>query len=84
MLFRSMARPKLLLLDEPSLDVAPIFIQKIARAIVQINREDEVGIILRRSLALAWRGSDNQRVLDVPRSLALGRAAPAEELLRSA
>ena len=38
----------------------------------------------RRSLALAWRGSDNQRVLDVPRSLALRRAAPAEELLRSA
>ena len=38
----------------------------------------------RRSLALAWRGSDNQRVLNVPRSLALGRAAPAEELLRSA
>ena len=41
-----MARPKLLLLDEPSLGVAPIFVQEIARAIVQINREDEVGIIL--------------------------------------
>ena len=36
-----MARPKLLLLDEPSLGVAPIFVQEIARAIVQINREDE-------------------------------------------
>lgn len=41
-----MARPKLLLLDEPSLGVAPIFVQEIARAIVQINREDKVGIIL--------------------------------------
>ncbi|NLL36549.1 MAG: ABC transporter ATP-binding protein [Fretibacterium sp.] len=41
-----MARPKLLLLDEPSLGVAPIFVQEIARAIVQINREEKVGIIL--------------------------------------
>ena len=40
-----MARPKLLL-GEPSLGVAPIFVQEIARAIVQINREDKVGIIL--------------------------------------
>ena len=30
-----MARPKLLLLDEPSLGVAPIFVQEIAQAIVQ-------------------------------------------------
>lgn len=31
----------------------------------------------RRSLALPLRGSSNQRVLDVPRSLAEGRAVPA-------
>lgn len=41
-----MAKPKLLLLDEPSLGVAPIFVQEIARAIVNINKEDGVAIVL--------------------------------------
>ncbi len=41
-----MAKPKLLLLDEPSLGVAPLFVQEIARAIVNINKEDNVSIIL--------------------------------------
>jgi branched-chain amino acid transport system ATP-binding protein len=41
-----MAKPKLLLLDEPSLGVAPIFVQEIAKAIVDINREEKVSIIL--------------------------------------
>ncbi|MDR1978445.1 MAG: ABC transporter ATP-binding protein [Synergistaceae bacterium] len=41
-----MAKPKLLLLDEPSLGVAPLFVQEIARAIVDINREEKMSIIL--------------------------------------
>ncbi|MBR1671611.1 MAG: ABC transporter ATP-binding protein [Fretibacterium sp.] len=41
-----MAKPKLLLLDEPSLGVAPLFVQEIARAIVKINREEKVSTIL--------------------------------------
>ncbi|GHV41927.1 ABC transporter ATP-binding protein [Synergistales bacterium] len=41
-----MAKPKLLLLDEPSLGVAPLFVQEIARAIVNINKEERVSIIL--------------------------------------
>jgi branched-chain amino acid transport system ATP-binding protein len=41
-----MARPKLLLLDEPSLGVAPKFVQEIARAIVSINREEKVSVLL--------------------------------------
>ena len=36
-----MARPKLLLLDEPSLGIAPKLTQDIARSIVRINREDK-------------------------------------------
>ena len=34
-----MARPKLLLLDEPSLGLAPMVVRDIARAIVEINRD---------------------------------------------
>jgi branched-chain amino acid transport system ATP-binding protein len=41
-----MAKPKLLLLDEPSLGVAPLFVQEIAKAIVSINRDEKVSIIL--------------------------------------
>lgn len=41
-----MNRPRLLLLDEPSLGIAPIIVREIARFIATINREDGVSIIL--------------------------------------
>jgi len=41
-----MAKPKLLLLDEPSLGIAPKLVQDIARAIVAINRDEKVSVLL--------------------------------------
>ena len=41
-----MASPKLLLLDEPSLGVAPKIVQDIARSIVAINRDEKVSVLL--------------------------------------
>jgi branched-chain amino acid transport system ATP-binding protein len=41
-----MAKPKLLLLDEPSLGVAPKLVQDIARSIVAINRDEMVSVLL--------------------------------------
>lgn len=41
-----MARPKLLLLDEPSLGLAPMVTKDIARLIMAINRDDGVSVIL--------------------------------------
>ena len=41
-----MARPKLLLMDEPSLGLAPLVVREIARSILAINREDKVSVIL--------------------------------------
>lgn len=41
-----MARPRLLLLDEPSLGIAPKLVQDIARSIVTINRDDGVSVLL--------------------------------------
>jgi len=41
-----MAKPELLILDEPSLGIAPKLVQDIARSIVRINREENVSVLL--------------------------------------
>ena len=55
-----MARPKLLLLDEPSLGLAPILVNELFATIAAINREGVTILLVeqnvRRSLALAGRG----------------------------
>ncbi len=56
-----MARPKLLLLDEPSLGLSPLMVKEIAKTIVEINEQEKVGIVLveqnaRMALKLAKRG----------------------------
>ena len=53
-----MAKPKLLLLDEPSLGIAPQVIRLIARSLIEINRKDGITIVLveqnsRMALALS-------------------------------
>lgn len=56
-----MARPRMLLLDEPSLGIAPILVQQIFRAIVEINRSTGLPILLveqnaYQALRIAHRG----------------------------
>ncbi len=56
-----MARPKLLLLDEPSLGLAPMLVQQIFRSIVEINRSQGLTILLveqnaYQALRIAHRG----------------------------
>jgi branched-chain amino acid transport system ATP-binding protein len=41
-----MSRPKFLMLDEPSLGIAPILVEKIFEKIVEINRRDGITILL--------------------------------------
>jgi branched-chain amino acid transport system ATP-binding protein len=41
-----MAKPRLLLLDEPSLGIAPKLVQDIARSILAINRDEKVSVLL--------------------------------------
>ena len=64
-----MARPRLLMLDEPTLGIAPVLVQKIFETVAAINR-DGVTVLLveqnvRRALALAHRGCalENGRVV---------------------
>ncbi len=56
-----MARPKILLMDEPSLGLAPLLVQQIFRVIEQINRENRTTIFLveqnaNLALKIAHRG----------------------------
>ncbi len=55
-----MARPKLLLLDEPSLGLAPIMVEKIFEIIMRINEEDVTILLVeqnaRAALKLAHKG----------------------------
>src|SRR5512136_1002953 len=41
-----MARPKLMMLDEPSLGLAPLLVQEIFRIVKQINQEEKTTILL--------------------------------------
>jgi len=41
-----MAKPRLLLLDEPSLGIAPKLVQDIARSIIAINQDEKVSVLL--------------------------------------
>ena len=55
-----MARPRILLLDEPSLGIAPKLVQDIARSIVAISRDEKVSVLLveqnsRMALAVSHR-----------------------------
>jgi branched-chain amino acid transport system ATP-binding protein len=55
-----MASPKLLLLDEPSMGLAPMLAQQILEAVVQLNREGLTVLLVEQNataaLAIADRG----------------------------
>jgi branched-chain amino acid transport system ATP-binding protein len=74
-----MARPKLLLLDEPSLGLAPMLVREIAAAIETINREDRVSVILvEQNSRMALRISSHAYVLETGR---VALAGPSAELV---
>ncbi len=41
-----MARPKLMLLDEPSMGLAPLLVQEIFDIVVRLNQEEKMAILL--------------------------------------
>jgi branched-chain amino acid transport system ATP-binding protein len=56
-----MARPRLLLLDEPSLGLSPLLVKEVGRMITRLNQEENLSIILveqnaRMALRIAHRG----------------------------
>lgn len=71
-----MSRPRLLLLDEPSLGIAPLLVQEIFREVVRINRELGTAILLVEQNAYAALGIAHRAyVLETGRIVLEGPAA---------
>ncbi len=70
-----MARPKLLLLDEPSLGLAPIFVEKIFEIIEQINKEGTSILLVEQNAAMALDAANRGYVLETGRIVLADNAA---------
>jgi branched-chain amino acid transport system ATP-binding protein len=75
-----MAHPELLLLDEPSLGLAPQIIERIFEIIQRINREGKTVLLVEQNALQALQIAHKGIVLETGKVTATG---PAQELLRS-
>ena len=70
-----MLRPRLLLLDEPSLGLAPLVVREIVRIVRAINREEGVSVLLvEQNAALALDVADHAYLLETGRVVMSGLA----------
>ena len=71
-----MLRPKLLLLDEPSLGLAPLVVRDIFRIVRAINREEHVSVLLvEQNAAVALGLADHAYLMETGRVVMSGPAA---------
>lgn len=68
-----MSRPKLLLMDEPSMGLSPILVDEIFRTIIKLNRERGVTILLvEQNAQMALSVADRGYVLETGKIVASG------------
>src|SRR6476646_9587850 len=70
-----MARPKLLLLDEPSLGLAPIFVERIFEIIKQINEQGTSILLVEQNALMALDAANRGYVLETGRIVLADDAA---------
>jgi branched-chain amino acid transport system ATP-binding protein len=75
-----MARPSLLLLDEPSMGLSPILVEAIFRIVEDINRQGTTILLVEQNARMALRVARRGYVIQTGRIVL---HAPAAELLRS-
>ncbi|MFD2306344.1 ABC transporter ATP-binding protein [Enterococcus termitis] len=75
-----MSKPKLLLLDEPSMGLAPIFIQEIFNIIQEINKQGTTILLIEQNAKMALSIADRGYVLETGEVVLSG---PGKELLES-
>jgi branched-chain amino acid transport system ATP-binding protein len=69
-----MARPRVLMLDEPSLGLAPVIIKEVFRALVQLNREGMTILLVEQNARLALQTAHRAAVLEQGRLVHEGMA----------
>jgi ABC-type branched-subunit amino acid transport system ATPase component len=74
-----MAEPKVLLLDEPSLGLAPQVLEKIGEIIQVINRQGTSIVLVEQNAAIALKIADRATVLEVGQVTLEGSAAELSE-----
>ncbi len=72
-----MARPRLLLLDEPTMDLAPILVRQIFATLTEINRQGTTILLVEQNARLALQVAARAYVLQTG---VVVRAGPAAEL----
>jgi branched-chain amino acid transport system ATP-binding protein len=70
-----MARPRVLMLDEPSLGLAPVIIKEVFRALVQLNREGMTILLVEQNARLALQTAHRAAVLEQGRIVHEGMAS---------
>jgi branched-chain amino acid transport system ATP-binding protein len=76
-----MARPRLLMIDEPFLGLAPLIVQEIAQLVRRIREEEGVSVVfIEQNVELALRLADRGYILESGRTILTGRS---EALLHS-
>lgn len=76
-----MARPKLLMLDEPSMGLSPILVREIFAIIAEINRQGTAILLVEQNAFMALEIAHRAYVLETGRVVLAG---PARELARDA
>nr|WP_122012994.1 ATP-binding cassette domain-containing protein [Maliibacterium massiliense] len=72
---RGMARPKLLMLDEPSMGLAPLIVKDVFEKIVEVNQKMGISILLvEQNARIALRVSDYAYVIEQGRIVMQGEA----------
>ena len=69
-----MARPKLLMLDEPSMGLAPIFVERIFETVVAINKEGTPILLVEQNALMALEVAHRGYVLETGRVVLAGDA----------
>jgi branched-chain amino acid transport system ATP-binding protein len=73
-----MAKPKVLLLDEPSMGLAPLLVAQIFSIIAEINRRGTTVLLVEQNAAQALQLANRAYVLETGRVV---KSAPAADLL---
>ena len=74
-----MARPRLLLLDEPSLGLAPLLVREILRTIQAINRQGVTILLVEQNARMALRIAHRAYVLETGRIVLAGTPAEMQQ-----